>query len=158
MQLEPIESHNWLRQFLLKDAVLTRHWANRALHSPKYSSDGGLSMSNSIFLVRRSSSSSGWATGAAPWEPHQKREGAGLWIEQGQGRRWHNRCQQWRDYNANTALKPRGGRKVCLPLVAGGIVIIKCWHYWSARSVDAWWTCKEPWGKLSDAVAKYVEV
>ena len=41
---------------------------------PKYSSDGGLSMSNSIFLVRRSSSSSGWATGAPPWETDKQTE------------------------------------------------------------------------------------
>lgn len=37
------------------------------IHSPKYSSEGGLSMSNNIFLVRRSSSSSGWATEAPVW-------------------------------------------------------------------------------------------
>lgn len=36
-------------------------------NSPKYSSEGGLSMSNNIFLVRRSSSSSGWATEAPVW-------------------------------------------------------------------------------------------
>lgn len=42
---------------------------------PKYSSDGGWSMSNSIFLVRRSSSSSGWAIGALPWGPEKKHSG-----------------------------------------------------------------------------------
>lgn len=39
---------------------------------PKYSSDGGLSMSYSIFLVRRSSSSSGWAMGALPWKQRKE--------------------------------------------------------------------------------------
>lgn len=48
---------------------------------PKYSSDGGLSMSYSIFLVRRSSSSSGWAMGALPWKQRKEHTVAVTWRE-----------------------------------------------------------------------------
>lgn len=59
-----------------------KQWTRSVWHEPpflpKYSSDGGLSMSNSIFFVRRSSSSSGWAMGALPWKKTAKRKC--LWL------------------------------------------------------------------------------